>query len=417
VRWLVVLAFLVWCWLLTMRGRFWSAGPVLPVAVPTRAPPVAIVVPARDEAPFIARTVRSLLDQRYSGPFSVTLVDDNSEDGTGAIVRGLDGSGRREGVKLTVLTGAARPAGWAGKLWAVHQGIAAALETPPHAPRTDSPETESPRTDSPETESPKADSPTTGTPEADTPEYVFLTDADIAHDPPHLASLVALAERHDLDMVSEMVTLSCESWAEKALIPAFVFYFQLLYPFAWVNNPLCGTAAAAGGTVLIRRRALIRIGGIEAVRGALIDDVALAGAVKAGGRIYLGHSALARSIRPYPGMSDIWRMIARSAYAQLRFSPLLVAGTTLAMALIWLVPPLAALFGHGWSRGLGLLTWAAFAAAYLPTLTRFGRSPVWALFLPAIALFYMAATIGSAVNHHLGRGVVWKGRAYAGGSP
>jgi len=382
VRGLVLVAFLIWCWLLTMRGRFWSAGPLLPVAVPSRAPPVAIVVPARDEAPFIARTVRSLLDQQYPGPFSVTLVDDNSEDGTGAIVRALDVAGRQGAGRLTVLTGAPRPAGWAGKLWAVHQGIAAAREAVP-----------------------------------DTPEYVFLTDADIEHDPPHLASLVAMAERHDLDMVSEMVTLSCKSWAEKALIPAFVFYFQLLYPFAWVNNPLCGTAAAAGGTVLIRRRALIRIGGIEAVRGALIDDVALAGAVKAGGRIYLGHSGLARSIRPYPGMSDIWRMIARSAYAQLHFSPFLVAGTILAMTLIWLVPPLAALFGHGWSRGLGLLTWALFAAAYLPTLARFRRSAVWALFLPAIALFYMAATIGSAVNHHLGRGVVWKGRAYAGGSP
>jgi hopene-associated glycosyltransferase HpnB len=191
----------------------------------------------------------------------------------------------------------------------------------------------------------------------------------------------------------------------------------LLYPFAWVNNPLCGTAAAAGGTVLIRRRALSRIGGIEAVRGALIDDVALAGAVKTGGRIYLGHSAQARSIRPYPDVLDIWRMIARSAYAQLHFSPFLVAGTTLAMTLIWLVPPLAALFGHGWIRGLGLLTWALFAASYTPTLTRFRRSYVWAFFLPAIALFYMAATIGSAAHHHLGRGVVWKGRAYAGGSP
>jgi hopene-associated glycosyltransferase HpnB len=376
-RALVVLAFLIWCWLLTMRGRFWSAGPVLPVAIPSRAPPVAIVVPARDEAPFIARTIRSLLEQHYPGPFSVTLVDDNSEDGTGAIVRALDGTGQ-----LTVLTGAPRPVGWAGKLWAVHQGIAAALEAG-----------------------------------AGTPEYIFLTDADIEHDPPHLASLVAMAERHDLDMVSEMVTLSCDSWAEKALIPAFVFYFQLLYPFAWVNNPLCGTAAAAGGTVLIRRRALSRIGGIEAVRGALIDDVALAGAVKTGGRIYLGHSAQARSIRPYPDVLDIWRMIARSAYAQLHFSPFLVAGTTLAMTLIWLVPPLAALFGHGWIRGLGLLTWALFAASYTPTLTRFRRSYVWAFFLPAIALFYMAATIGSAAHHHLGRGVVWKGRAYAGGSP
>jgi hopene-associated glycosyltransferase HpnB len=372
---LTILSALIWCWLLTMRGRFWSAGPIAPIAVPARAPPVAVIVPARDEAPNIARAVSSLLEQSYPGPFRVTLVDDGSEDGTGAIARAVGDSIAPE--RLSVLTGAPRPAGWAGKLWALHQGVAA----------------------------------------SGTPEYFFFTDADIEHDPPHLASLVALAECYDLDMVSEMVTLSCESVAEKALIPAFVFYFQLLYPFAWVNNPLCGTAAAAGGSVLIRRRALIRIGGIEAVRGALIDDVALAGAVKAGGRIYLGHAALARSIRPYPEMRDIWRMIARSAYAQLSFSPIILAATTLAMALVWLVPPMAALFGHGWIRFLGLLTWVAFATAYLPTLARFRRAWAWALFLPAIASFYMAATIGSAVNHHRGSGVVWKGRAYAGGSP
>jgi hopene-associated glycosyltransferase HpnB len=368
---LAVLSLLIWCWLLTMRGRFWSAGPILPVAIPAHAPPVAIVVPARDEAPLIERTIRSLLAQNYPGAFRVTLVDDNGEDGTGAIVRAIDDP------RLNVVTGSSRPAGWAGKLWALHQGVAA----------------------------------------SGTPEYFFLTDADIEHDPPHLASLVAMAERHDLDMVSEMVTLRCDNWAEKALVPAFVFYFQLLYPFSWVNDPLSATAAAAGGTVLIRRRALLRIGGIEAVRGALIDDVALAGAVKNGGRIFLGHSALARSVRPYSGFADIWRMIARSAYAQLQFSPVLLTGTTLAMALLWLVPVLALLSGHGLTPFLGLLTWALFAAAYLPTLARFRRSFFWALLLPAIALFYMAATIGSAVNYHRGRGVVWKGRAYAGGAP
>ena len=368
---LVVVSFLIWCWLLTMHGQFWRAGPILPAAVPTQAPPVAIVVPARDEAPFIEATIRSLLAQNYPGSFHVTLVDDGSEDGTGAIVRAIGDQ------RLSVLTGSPRPAGWAGKLWALHQGVAA----------------------------------------SGAPEYFFLTDADIEHDVPHLASLVAMAERHDLDLVSEMVALYCDSWAEKVLVPPFVFYFQLLYPFARVNNPLCGTAAAAGGTVLIRRRALMRIGGIEAVRGALIDDVALAGAVKAGGRIFLGHSALARSIRPCPGVADIWRMIARSAYAQLRFSPVLLAATMVAMALVWLVPPVAVLFDHGMTCFLGLITWAMFTAAYLPTLARFRRSFLWALLLPAITLFYMAATIGSAVNHYRGRGVVWKGRAYAGGTP
>jgi hopene-associated glycosyltransferase HpnB len=368
---LVILSFLIWCWLLTLRGQFWRAGPVLPVATPPRCPSVAVVVPARDEAPFVGRVIRSLLAQDYPGPFRVTLVDDRSEDGTGAIVRAI------EDTRLTVLTGSARPSGWAGKLWALHQGVTM----------------------------------------SEPAEYFLLTDADIEHDPPHLASLVAMAEQQGLDMVSEMVALSCDSWAEKGLIPAFVFYFQLLYPFAWVNNPLRRTAAAAGGTVLIRRRALDRIGGIEAVRGALIDDVALAAAVKTGGRIFLGHSALARSIRPYPAVSDIWRMIARSAYAQLHYSRVLLVGTTMAMALVWLVAPAAAVFGHGLTRFVGVLTWLMFAAAYLPTLARFHRSLLWAALLPAIAVFYMAATIGSAVNHHLGRGVVWKGRAYAGGAP
>jgi hopene-associated glycosyltransferase HpnB len=368
---LAIVSFLIWCWLLTMHGQFWRAGPILPGMIPSHAPSVAIVVPARDEAPFIERTIRSLLAQNYPGTFGVTLVDDRSEDATGGIVRAIVDQ------RLNVLEGSPRPAGWAGKLWALRQGIAA----------------------------------------SGAPEYFFLTDADIEHDPAHLSSLVAMAERHDLDMVSEMVALSCVSWPEKCLIPAFVFYFQLLYPFAQVNNPLSSSAAAAGGSILIRRRALSRIGGIEAVRGALIDDVALAGAVKAGGRIFLGHSALARSIRPYPKAQDIWRMIARSAYAQLHFSRVVLTGTTIAMALVWLVPPIAALFGHGAARVLGFLTWAMFTAAYLPTLMRFRRSLVWAALLPAIAVFYMAATIGSAVNYHRGRGVVWKGRAYAGGAP
>ena len=197
-------------------------------------------------------------------------------------------------------------------------------------------------------------------------------------------------------------------------MPAFVLFFQLLYPFAWVNDPLRATAAAAGGTILIRRRALERIGGIAAVRGALIDDVALAASVKRGGRIWLGHSALARSLRPYPAAADIWRMVARTAYVQLRFSPLLLAATIAAMGVTFMVPPLAALFGHGMARWFGWLAWGMMAASYQPTLHRFHRSILWAPALPAIAAFYLAATIGSALNHHLGRGVAWKGRAYQG---
>jgi hopene-associated glycosyltransferase HpnB len=188
----------------------------------------------------------------------------------------------------------------------------------------------------------------------------------------------------------------------------------LFYPFAWVNDGLKGTAAAAGGTILVRRRALVRIGGIESVRGALIDDVALAAAVKKGGQIWLGHSDLARSVRPYPALGDIWRMIARSAYVQLRYSLLWLLAATVGMALTWLAPPVLVLFGHGLAFWCGLTAWLMLSASYLPTLRRFGRSSLWAPFLPLVAAFYMAATIGSAANHYLGRGVAWKGRAYQG---
>ncbi|MFL5283882.1 MAG: glycosyltransferase [Rhodopila sp.] len=363
---LSLLSLLIWIYLLGAHGRFWQAGPILPVRTPAMTPAVVVVVPARDEAPVIAATLRSLLAQDYAEPFRIILVDDNSTDGTGNIARALDDS------RLTVITGQPHPPGWSGKLWAVTQGVAAAADA----------------------------------------ELVLLTDADIVHEPAHLRTLVAQIEDHDLDLVSEMVELACESPAERALVPAFVFFFQLLYPFALVNDPLKGTAAAAGGTILIRRRALRRIGGIESIKGALIDDVALAAAVKKGGRIWLGHATLARSVRPYPAIGDIWRMITRTAYVQLRFSPLLLAGTIVAMALVWLVPPAAFLFGHGAARAFGLLAWIMLAASYVPTLQRFRRSLLWAPLLPLIAGFYTTATIGSAVNHYRGRGVAWKGRAY-----
>ena len=365
---LTVLSLLIWLYLVLAHGRFWHSGPELAPARPTASPPVTVIVPARDEAPSIGQALRSLLAQDYAGPLRVILVDDGSSDGTGAIARGIADP------RLTVLDGQARPAGWSGKLWAVAQGLA----------------------------------------EAEAAELVLLTDADIVHDRRHLATLVAQAERGDLDLVSEMVALACNSPAEHALVPAFVLFFQLLYPFEWVNDPLRATAAAAGGTVLIRARALERIGGVAAVRGALIDDVALAVAVKRGGRIFLGHSGLAHSVRAYPHAADIWRMIARTAYVQLHFSPLLLLATVLAMTLTFLMPPYAALFGHGVARWLGWLTWGAMAAAYQPTLHRFHRSVLWAPALPLVAAFYLAATIGSAVNHHLGRGVAWKGRAYEG---
>ncbi len=366
-------ALLAWAWLLTLHGRFWQSGPALPPMLPREAPDgapdVAIVVPARDEAALIARSLGSLLAQDYPGRYRVILVDDNSHDATAGIAHTLPGADR-----LTVIHGRPRPAGWAGKLWAVHQGVAASTE-----------------------------------------DLVLLTDADIEHAPGHLSSLVAQAQATGCDMVSEMVRLNTESWAERALIPAFVYFFQLLYPFAWVNDPLRATAAAAGGTVLIRRTALARIGGIATIADRLIDDCALAARVKQGGRIWLGHSDLARSIRPYPGPGDIWRMVARSAYVQLHHSPLLLLGTLLGLALVFLAPPALAIAGEGNARLAGLLGWAGMAASFLPTLHRYGRSRAWAPFLPLVAIFYMAATLGAAWSHHFGRGVAWKGRAYAAG--
>ena len=364
------LSLAIWTYLLLGHGRFWQSGPTLAAATPTTVPSLAIIVPARDEAAGIGRALRSLLAQDYPGPFRIILIDDGSQDGTAEIAAGLADP------RLTIITGAERPVGWSGKLWALHQGIEAARTITP------------------------------------APELLLLTDADIEHHPAHAATLAAKAVRDDLDMVSEMVALNCHSWPERALVPTFVFFFALLYPFALVNDPGSRTAAAAGGTVLIRAAALARIGGLAAMRGALIDDVTLAGLVKKGGRIWLGHSALAASIRPYPHAADIWRMVTRTAFVQLRFSPWLLAGTVLGMAVVWLLPPIATLTGHGPARGAGALAWLAMTVAYMPTLRRFRLSLVWAPFLPLVALFYTAATIGSAADHWQGRGVTWKRRSY-----
>jgi hopene-associated glycosyltransferase HpnB len=365
---LAVVTLLIWIYLVFAHGRFWQAGPVLPKRYPRTTPSLAVVVPARDEAASIEASLRSLLAQDYAGPFRVILTDDESTDGTGDIARAIGDP------RLTVLTGAPHPPGWSGKLWAVGQGVA----------------------------------------EAGTADLVLLTDADIVHDAAHVSALVAHAERYRVDLVSEMVRLRCETRAERALVPAFVFFFQLLYPFDMVNDRGRRTAAAAGGTILISRQALLRIGGIQSIRAALIDDVALAAAVKTGGPIWLGHSDLARSVREYPAVGDIWRMITRTAYVQLRYSPLLLFAATAAMAVTWLAPPALVLVGHGAAFWCGLAAWLVLSASYLPTLRRFGRALFWAPILPVVAGFYMAATIGSAGKHYFGRGVAWKGRAYQG---
>jgi hopene-associated glycosyltransferase HpnB len=353
----------IWLYLLLTHGRFWRSEPELAPLTPLDLPAVDVIIPARDEAPTISAVVASLTAQDYRGRVRLILVDDNSTDGTAAAA----------GVapQLRIIRGAARPPGWSGKLWALAQGVAA----------------------------------------SDAPVLLF-TDADIVHDPRHLSALVARLNGPRVDMVSEIVHLNCTSRAERLLVPAFVYFFQMLYPFASVNDPRSRVAAASGGVVLIRRDALERIGGLDSIRGALIDDVALAKAVKRGGPIYLGHGALAASIRPYPGFADIWRMIARTAFTQLRYSAAILVATLLGLTIVWWVPLGAALFAHGASRIAGMSAFALSVFSYLPTLRRYGRNPLLALALPLIALFYMAATIGSAVNHWFGTGVRWKDRDY-----
>ncbi|MGH7103001.1 MAG: glycosyltransferase [Acetobacteraceae bacterium] len=368
---LAMLALAAWFWLFVGRDRFWRSGPELAPLAPQVAATVDVVVPARDEAESIAESLSSLLGQDHAGPVRVILVDDGSRDATLEIARGLAAAAGRH--RLDVIQGRPAPAGWSGKLWALDQGIAAA--------RRES-------------------------------AWLLLTDADIVHTRGHLAALLAKAESEGFDLVSEMVALNCESLAERALVPAFVFFFQLLYPFAAVNDPSKHTAAAAGGTILIRRSALDRVGGMASIRGALIDDVTLAKAVKPGGKIWLGHTRMAESRRAYPGFADIWRMIARTAFVQLRYSGVWLLATLLGMSFLFVLPPLLALFGAGLARWLGLAAWLLGAALYWPSLRRYRQSPLWAPLLPVVAGFYLAATAGSAIAHWSGRGQVWKDRTY-----
>ena len=364
---LAILCLLVWLYLFLAHGIFWRSGPQLPAADAATAltdlPAIDIVVPARDEAATIAPVIESLLAQDYAGKFRVILVDDNSSDDTAARAG--------QASRLTILSLTDKPAGWSGKLWALNQGVAA----------------------------------------GDAPLLLF-TDADIIHDSRHLAALEAHLRRTRVNMVSEMVRLNCSSLAERALVPAFVYFFQMLYPFARVNDPSSSVAAAAGGTVLIRRVTLQQMGGIESIRGALIDDVTLARSAKQLGGIYLGHSGLAESIRPYPHFSDLWQMVSRTAFTQLRYSAVLLLLTLAGLTLVWWVPVLEALFDHGWRAGCGLAAALLGIVSYQPTLKRYRRNPAWALALPVIASFYMAATVASALDHWRGKGATWKNRAY-----
>jgi hopene-associated glycosyltransferase HpnB len=367
-----VLTLGVWAYLLLGRGGFWRADQTDAATPPAPSawPAVTAVVPARNEADVIARSIGSLLAQDYPGPFEVILVDDDSDDGTADGPLAVPAGPHR----LTVLRGQPLPAGWTGKLWAMSQGVAAAGEAA---------------------------------------KYLWLTDADIAHDPDNLRRLVSRAEAGGLTLTSLMADLHCETFAERLLIPAFVLFFQMVYPFRWVNRPDNRLAGAAGGCMLAEREALARSGGVAAIRTAVIDDCALAANLKAQGPIWLGLTRRARSLRPYATIGVIGQMIARSAYAQLDYSPLKLAGTLLGLSLTYLAPPALALFGEGLARWAGLAAWVAMAVAFQPMLRAYRRSPLWGIALPLIATLYAAFTLRSAIDVWRGRGGQWKGRAQA----
>jgi hopene-associated glycosyltransferase HpnB len=366
---------LIWIYMIVGRGMFWLArerDDLNQPSDPAVWPSVCAVVPARDEADVIARSIGGLLAQDYPGPFRVVLVDDNSSDGTADVARQTARALGAED-RLEVLDGAPLGAGWTGKLWAMSQGVA----------------------------------------HAKAPELLLLTDADIAHAPDNLRRLAARAEAGGLTLVSLMAELRCDTFAEKMLIPAFVFFFDMLYPFGLVNDPRRKIAAAAGGCMLVRRGALEAAGGVEAIRAAIIDDCAIGAIMKRQGPVWLGLTRRAQSIRSYGGFPEISRMVARSAYAQLNYSPLILAGTLLGMVLTYLVPPVFAVFGHGVSRWMGLAAWLLMSLSFQPMLAFYRRSPLWGFALPLIGALYSGFTVQSAVDVWTGKGGFWKGRAQA----
>jgi hopene-associated glycosyltransferase HpnB len=365
----------IWIYMILARGGFWLANQRDDRGQPPEPqvwPAVIAVVPARDEADVIARSIGSLLAQDYPGPFRVILVDDNSSDGTAKVAEGLGNQGA-----LTVLKGAPLAPGWTGKLWAMSQGVA------------------------------------TATAGETAPRYLLLTDADIAHAPDSLRRLVARAEAKNLALTSLMARLSCANAAERLLIPAFVYFFAMVYPFAQVNNPKSRIAGAAGGVMLARTETLAAAGGIAAIRTALIDDCTLGALMKGQGPIWLGLTDRATSIRPYGSVHEIGRMISRSAYAQLNYSPLVLAGAVAGLAVTYLTAPLVAVFAPDPWRWAGVAAWLLMALSFQPTLRFYHRSPLWGLALPAIAALYTIFTLQSAIDVWRGRGGAWKGRAQA----
>jgi hopene-associated glycosyltransferase HpnB len=377
------IAAITWAYLLTGHGRYWRTGQRLPPAGadPAAWPSVIAVVPARNEAALLPDTLPTLLGQDYPGAFGVVVVDDDSSDGTAEIARAIGGSST---ARLRVVPGSRTPAGWAGKVWAMEQGLRAAGDA----------------------------------------GYVLFTDADISYAPGALTALVRAAEADDRGLVSQMALLRAGAFWERLLVPAFVYFFAQLYPFQRVNRPGARTAAAAGGCMLVRGSALAAAGGLERIRGARIDDVALARLLKgppARVRCWLGLTTNVVSRRPYPRLAGLWDMIARSAYTQLRYSPAALAGTLAGLLWLYALPPAAAVGGLAWLAAgggtavawlaaAGLAGWAIMTVSYVPILRLYGLSPWRAPCLPAIAVLYAAMTADSARRYHLGRGGQWKGR-------
>lgn len=364
----------IWLYLMAGRGMFWLGrvrDDTVP-AVPAAWPSVSVVIPARNEAAVIGDSVGSVLRQDYPGTLTVFVVDDDSDDGTAALAKAAaEGSSRA----VHVIESRHLPAGWTGKLWAVSQGVAEAEKTAAL-------------------------------------DYLLLADADIVHAPDTVSWLVAHAAENGYVLASFMAKLRCESLPERSHVPAFIYFFEMLYPFAWVRRPESATAAAAGGCVLLKTEALRAAGGIESVRNALIDDCSLAKRLKGVGPIWLGLTERVRSIRPYETLADVRQMISRSAYAQLNFSVLMLIGCIAGLALTFFTAPLLAIFADGPARWIGLAVWAAMALSFVPTLRFYRLSPLWSIALPGIAALYALYTLDSAWRHWRRRGGQWKGRVH-----